>query len=90
MINAIELVKKQKEKETCKYIIYDKIYKNIEKKILISSSCNYYYTIYDVPEFLIGHTLYCYSDCCTYIINKLERNNFKVIFYKPNILFISW
>jgi hypothetical protein len=90
MINAIELVKIQKQKETQKNIIYNKIYNNIEKKILISSSFNYYYTIYEVPEFLIGHTLYCYNDCCNYIENKLKSNNFKVSFYKPNILFISW
>ena len=90
MINALDLGKKQKEKENSKYIIYDKIYKNIEKKILMSSSCNYYYTIYEVPEFLVGYTLFCFNDCCDYLENKLKQNNFKISFYKPNILFITW
>jgi hypothetical protein len=75
MINALELIKKQKEKEKNKYIIYDKIYENIEKKILMSSSCNYYYTIYEVPEFLVGYTLFCINECCSYLENKLSSKS---------------
>ena len=90
MINGIDLAKQQKEKEKSKYKIYNKIYEIIEKKILLSSSCNYYYTIYEIPEFLIGYTLYSFDDCNKYIQNKLENNKFNVIFYEPNILFITW
>ena len=84
------LAKQQKEQEKNKYKIYDKIYDIIEKKIISSSKYNYYYTIYEVPEFLIGYTLYSFDDCCNYLQNKLKNNNFTVIFYSPNILFISW
>ena len=90
MINANDLYNKQKEKEKDKYKIYDKIYELIEKKICSSSSCNYYYTIYEVPEFLVGYTLYSFDDCCKYIQKKLKNNNFKVQFYEPTTLFISW
>lgn len=90
MINGIDLAKQQKEKEKSKYKIYNKIYEMIEKKILVSSSCNYYYTVYEIPEFLIGYTLYSFDDCHKYIKNKLEQNKFNVIFYEPNMLYITW
>ena len=90
MVKAADLVKQQKEKEKSKYKIYNKIYEIIEKKIVTASSCNYYYTVYEVPEFLIGYTLYCVDDCCNYIQNKLKNNNFNVDLHTPNTLFISW
>ena len=90
MINAHKLAAEQREKEKNKYKIYDKIYDIIEKKIILSSKYNYYYTLYEIPEFLIGHTIYIFDDCSNYLQNKLKNNNFTVIFYNPNILFISW
>ena len=90
MINAKQLAQEQKEKEKSKYKIYNKIYNILEKKIISSSKCNYYYTVYEIPEFLIGHTLYNFDDCCNYLQTILKNNNFNVNFYKPNTLFISW
>jgi len=90
MINAEILIKNQKEKEKNKNKIYDKIYELIEKKILSASSCNYYYTVYEIPEFLIGYTLFNFDMCSEYIQKKLRSNKFKVILYQPNILFITW
>ena len=90
MIKASNLIYQQKEKEKNKYKIYDKIYELIEKKIVSASGCNYFYTLYEIPEFLIGYPIYCFNDCSVYIQNKLKSNEFKIEFYKPNILFISW
>jgi hypothetical protein len=90
MIKAKDLIFQQKEKEKNKYKIYDKIYDLLEKKIISASACNYYYTLYEIPEFLIGYPIYCLNDCCIYIQKKLQFNEFKFEFYKPNILFISW
>jgi len=90
MINARNLFVQQKENEKNKNKIYDKIYEIIERKIVVSSSCNYYYSVYEIPEFLIGYTLYSFDDCRKYITNKLKQNNFNVTFYEPTILFITW
>jgi hypothetical protein len=90
MIKARDLIFQQKEKEKNKYKIYDKIYELIEKKIIAASTYNYYYTLYEIPEFLIGYPIYSLDDCSIYIQNKLKSNEFKIEFYKPNIVFISW
>ncbi len=90
MVKAEELIKKQKEKEDKKYITFEKIYKKIEKKISIASSCDYYYTWYQVPEFLIGLPLYSFNECNEYVQTKLKKNGFDIEFYSPNLLLIKW
>ena len=90
MINAIDLCKKQIDKEKDKYKIYDKIYEIIEKKIINASTCNLYYIVYEIPEFLVGYTVYSLNDCNQYIQNKLKNNKFKIKYFEPNILYISW
>lgn len=90
MVNAKDLIKMQKEREDSKYKIFDKIYSNIEKKIVKASATNFYYIWYEIPQYMIGMPLYNYNDCIEYIINKLKNNNFKTETYEPNIILISW
>jgi hypothetical protein len=90
MVNAQELINKQKEREQIKTLTYDKIYSFIEKKIILSSEGNSYYTWYQIPEFFIGLPLYSIDECQIYIRNKLKKNGFKTEFYQPNILLIKW
>ncbi len=90
MIKANDLIQQQKERDKNKYKIFNKIYELIEKKILSASQCDHYYTIYEIPEFLIGYPIYSFENCSEYIQNKLKENGFKIFFYSPNILFISW
>ena len=54
MVKADELIKKQKEKENKRQITYNKIYDNIEKKIILASSIDISYLWYEIPEYLIG------------------------------------
>jgi hypothetical protein len=90
MLKASELVSVQKERESKKYITYNKIYSNIEKKIKLSSDGNNYYTWYQIPEFLIGLPFYSVSDCEKYIINTLNDNGFKIDNYENHLLIIYW
>jgi hypothetical protein len=43
-----------------------------------------------VPEMLVGVPNYDKNACITYIISKLEENDFIVRYTHPNLLFISW
>ena len=43
MVNANELIKEQQKRDEQKIITYDKVYKTIEKKIILASASNYYY-----------------------------------------------
>ena len=90
MVKAQELINVQKEREQKKFIIFEKIFSNIEKKIVKASAVNYNYIWYEIPQYIIGFPLYNYLECLEYIINKLTNNGFKVEKFKLNILLISW
>ena len=90
MVKAKDLLKLQKKRESKKKTIYQKVYAKVEKKIVLTSNTNYYLCWYSVPEFMIGTPLYRLDKCIEYIIKKLEKNGFKVTFYEPNLLQISW
>lgn len=90
MINANDLIKRQKDKEDKKYITFSKIYNNIEKKIIKASERNLYSTYYQIPQILIGFPTYSIKDCYTYIDIKLKNNGFKTEEYFNNIILISW
>jgi hypothetical protein len=90
MVKAQELIKQQQEREERRKITFDKIYKLIENKIILASAGNYYYTWYQIPEFLVGLPMYSLTECQTYIQHKLKNNGFDTEFYNPNILLIKW
>lgn len=90
MVNAQDLIKEQKKREEKKIITFEKIYKTIEKKIVLASASNYYYVWYEVPEFILGLPTYDLKGCIEFVKKKLKENNFECDVYKPNILFIKW
>ena len=90
MVNADELIKKQKLKEEKKVITFEKIYKIVEKKIILASSSDNYYVWYEVPEFILGLPTYNLSGCIEFVTKKLKENNFECDLYSPNILLIKW
>lgn len=90
MIKADELIKKQKEKDSKKVLIFQKVYNIIEKKINQSSLRDNYYILYEFPAFIMGCSLYSIEECRIYIQNILSNNGFKTEYYSPNILLITW
>lgn len=90
MINANDLIQKQQERENNKINSFKKVFSNIQKKILLASSYNYYYLWYEVPEFIFGLPKYKMNECIDYLSKQLKDCNFQVNVYKPNILFIQW
>lgn len=90
MINADKLIKEQQKRDELKIITYDKVYKTIEKKIILASASNYYYVWYEIPEFILGLPTYNLKICIEYIIEKLKKNNFECEWFDPNILLIKW
>jgi hypothetical protein len=90
MVKAQELINVQKEREKKKFITFEKVFSNIEKKIVKASASNFYYIWYEIPQYIIGFPLYSYVECIEYIIEKLKKNGFKIEKFEPNILLISW
>ena len=46
--------------------------------------------IFVIPEYIVGMPLYNSEMCKTFLVNALIAEKFHVIFYHPNILFVSW
>jgi hypothetical protein len=90
MVKADKLIKEQKKREDKKKETFNKILEKVEKKIILASSANYYFTWYSIPEFIIGLPLYSLTECKDYIIRKVDKNGFKIEFFEPNILLIKW
>jgi hypothetical protein len=90
MIKAQDLINEQTKRENKKYLIFDKIYNSIEKKILIASNVNYYETCYELPEFIMGFPLYSLNECGLYIKNKLIENGFSADIIHYKLVYISW
>ena len=90
MVKAQDLIKSQKKREELKYKTFLKIYDNIEKKIGLASSSDFYYIWYEVPEFIIGLPLYNLEDCKEYVINKIKENGFIVEEFDRNIILVTW
>ena len=90
MVNAKDLIKEQKEREQIRIQTFKKVYKNVEKKIILASASNFYYVWYEVPEFILGIPIYNLKKCINFLQNKLQDNGFNIELYKPNILLIKW
>jgi len=89
MVKASEIVNSQIERENIKYKTFAKIYKNIEKKILLASTLNLNQVYYEIPLILIGSPYYNYKDCMKTLIKQIKDDGFDV---KPidNFLLIKW
>lgn len=90
MINANNLIKQQQERETRKILTFEKIYTRVEKTINSASLGNFFYTWYEIPEFIVGLPLYSLSECIKYIQNKLLENEFNSELIGSNVLIITW
>ena len=90
MVKAHDLINSQKEREQKKFITFEKVYSNIEKKIVKASATNFYYVWYEIPQYIIGCPLYNYNECLEYNIKRLESNGFKTEIHGPTIILVSW
>lgn len=90
MVKAQDLINSQKEREKIKYKTFSKIYNNIEKKIALASSSNFYYVWYEIPEFIMGFPLYNLEDCKVVIVKQLKDNGFTIEEFHRNIILITW
>ena len=90
MVKAQDLINSQKEREKIKYKTFSKIYSNIEKKIELASSINFYYVWYEIPEFIIGFPLYNLNECKTCVVKQFKDNDFDVEEFEKNIILIKW
>ena len=91
-INLDELYDTKKEKDLQKMQVFNRILNRIHTKIKMTSrqKINSNFCWYVVPEVMLGVVNYDRVMCISYIVAKLEENDFKVRYTHPNLIFISW
>jgi hypothetical protein len=91
-INIDELYEKKRQADLNKLNLFKKILNRIHIKI---KNIPKYYKHekccwYVIPEIILGVPKYDNSGCIAYVMNQLTENGFKVKYFHPNTLFISW
>ena len=91
-INLDELYDTKKEKDLQKMQVFNRILNRIHAKIKMTSrqKINSNFCWYVVPEVMLGIVNYDRVMCISYIVAKLEENDFQVRYTHPNLIFISW
>ena len=69
---------------------FDDILLQIHRRIKYHAELEQTFCIYSIPEFIFGIPLYNINDLKNYIMNTLKKNGFKILYFHPNTLFISW
>jgi hypothetical protein len=85
--NIFKVIEKKNERrqETFK-VVMKKCITFIERNVAINNlNC-----FYQVPEFIVGHSMYNLEECITYLTMELKDGGFIVKYFFPNILYISW
>ena len=83
---------KKKEKDLQKLQTFNRILNRIHEKIKMTSrqKMNNSFCWYVIPELLLGCVNYDRAMCISYVLAKLEENDFQVRYTHPNLIFISW
>jgi hypothetical protein len=91
-INLDDLYDRKKEKDLQKLQIFNRILNRVHEKIKMTSrqKLNSSFCWYVVPEVMLGYVNYDRVACISYMLAKLEENDFQVRYTHPNLIFISW
>ncbi len=91
-LNLDELYEQKKQEDLAKLYTFNRILTRVHDKIKVAArqKNSQQFCWYLVPEMLMGVPNYDKNACITYMISKLEENDFVVRYTHPNLLFISW
>ena len=88
--NAKEVSQAIIEKRNKQTQHFRKLLELCQQEITRSVDLNYTHCIFEVPEFLIGHPLYDINESIVYILRTLQENGYKVSYYFPKTIYITW
>jgi hypothetical protein len=89
-LNINELYDTINNKNSSRLKKFDDILLQIHRRIKYHAELEQTFCIYSIPEFIFGIPLYNINDLKNYIMNTLKKNGFKILYFHPNTLFISW
>jgi len=91
-IDIDELYERKKAHDLRELQLFQKILNRIYVKIRHTSKMktDEQFVWFLVPEIIIGYPKYDITNCILFLIDKLQKSNFKTKYYHPNLLFICW
>ena len=91
-LNIDELFETKKKSDLNRLSIYSKLLSRIHHKIKMTSKQrdNPQFCSFIMPEVLLGYPNYDFSECLTFIIDRLNNDGFTTRYIHPNLLFICW
>ena len=91
-LNLDDLYDQKKQEDLAKLYTFNRILTRVHEKIKVAArqKNSQQFCWFLVPEVLIGVPNYDKNACITYMISKLEENDFITRYTHPNLLFISW
>ena len=90
MVSVDDIKKEKKKKYLFKKSCFKHILELVNNKILLISKTEARKTYYEIPLFVIGYPTYEINEAKDYIVGKLKKKGFEVLFLNPNILLINW
>ena len=89
-LNITDLYDSINNKNLKRFKKFDDILLKIHQWIKYHAELEQTYCIYNIPEFIFGTPPYNINDLKKYLIKTLETNGFKVLYFHPNTILISW
>lgn len=90
MLNIYSLNNIRDQKEINKIEIYKKVLHKCHHRIITCSAKGDTFCFYIIPEYIYGIPKYNTLYCSQYIVAKLKKNKFRVLYTYPNLIYISW
>ena len=90
MYNVNEIKKFIHEREKGRLKIYEEILGKCFHRIQSSVVRDEPFSLFVVPDYVVGKPKYNFGHCIQYIIFRLRQNGFELKYYYPNALQIFW
>lgn len=91
-LNIDDLYERKRERDMAQLKIFNKMLQRIHAKIKVTSRQRMSEKIcwFVVPEIMLGIPSYDQGSCIGYVMGKLKEDGFRLQYFHPNTLMISW
>lgn len=90
MKSAKDQIDTLNEKKRINLSSFEKVLEISFHQINIATSLDSCTCLFEVPEFILGYPLYNINECILYVCDKLRKLDYKVNYFFPKLLHISW
>ena len=89
-IHVSELTNMHEERNRMRLAVFEQILKKCYQKIYGAAKQDQCFSVFAIPDFILGTPLYNIKYCTVYLMAKLKENGYNVQYMFPNMLYISW